>query len=80
VCFTGALQARLDGQLVTRERAQALARAAGLVVHERVTKNLDLLVVADPNSLSGKAAKARTYGTRIIAEAAFWQAVGLTPN
>jgi DNA polymerase-3 subunit epsilon len=45
-------------------------------VHERVTKALDVLVVADPNSQSGKAAKARSYGTRIMAEAAFWQALG----
>ena len=60
--------------------AAGRVRAAGLVVHEGVTKALDLLVVADPNSLSGKAAKARTYGTRIMAETAFWQAVGLTPD
>ncbi|TDO36285.1 DNA polymerase-3 subunit epsilon [Kribbella sp. VKM Ac-2527] len=78
VCFTGALQARLNGQPVTREQAQGLARAAGLVVHGGVTKSLDILVVADPNSLSGKAKKARSYGTRIIAEAAFWPAIGLT--
>ncbi|GAA3590764.1 exonuclease domain-containing protein [Kribbella ginsengisoli] len=80
VCFTGTLQGRLDGALITRERAQALARAAGLVVHERVTKGLDLLIVADPNSLSGKAKKARSYGTRIMAEAAFWQEIGLNPE
>ncbi|GAA3164008.1 hypothetical protein GCM10010531_15210 [Blastococcus jejuensis] len=78
VCFTGALQTRLQGQLVNRERAQALARAAGLVVHERVTKSLDVLVVADPDSLSGKAEKARSYGTRIMAEASFWPAIGLS--
>lgn len=80
VCFTGALQARMDGQLMTREQAQGLARAAGLVVHERVTKALDILVAADPDSLSGKARKARTYGTRIMSEAAFWQALGIAPH
>jgi len=78
VCFTGALQARIGGSPITREQAQALARAAGLVVHDRVTQALDLLVVADPNSLSGKAQKARRYGTRIMAEAAFWPALGIT--
>lgn len=80
VCFTGTLQARLNGQLMTRGQAQGLARAAGLVVHDRVTKALDLLVVADPNSLSGKAQKARGYGTRIMAEAAFWQSLGVAPS
>jgi hypothetical protein len=57
---------------------QALARAAGLVVHERVTKALDVLVVADADSLSGKAAKARSSGTRIMAETSFWPAIGLS--
>jgi ATP-dependent Lhr-like helicase len=78
VCFTGMLQARVGGAPMTRTHAQQLARAAGLVVHDRVTKTLDVLVVADPDSLSGKAQKARDYGTRIIAEAAFWQALGVT--
>lgn len=80
VCFTGALQGRLCGQPITRDQAQGLARAAGLVVHNRVTRALDLLVVADPESLSGKAAKARSYGTRVMAETAFWQALGVTPG
>lgn len=78
VCFTGTLQTRVHGQLLTRDQAEALARAAGLVVHERVTKALDVLVVADPDSLSGKAVKARSYGTRIMAESSFWHAIGLT--
>jgi DNA polymerase-3 subunit epsilon len=42
-----------------------------------VTKGLDLLVVADPDSLSAKARKGRQYGTRIMAEAVFWQAIGV---
>lgn len=80
VCFTGALQARVAGAPMRREQAQALARAAGLVVHDRVTKALDLLVVADPDSLSSKAVKARTHGTRIIAEPVFWRAIGMTDS
>jgi hypothetical protein len=51
VCFTGTLQTRVQGRLIEREQAEALPRAAGLVVHERVTKALDVLVVADPDSL-----------------------------
>jgi len=42
-----------------------------------VTKDLDILVVADPNTLSGKARQARRLGTRIIAEQAFWHAIGV---
>src|SRR5690606_4008626 len=71
VCFTGELQARIDGEPVTRAVAQQLAAQAGLVVANSVTKKLDLLVVADPNTQSSKAKKARQYGTRIVAEAAF---------
>ncbi len=78
VCFTGSLRARLPGgQVVTRDLAAELARAAGLHVRERVTKDLDILVVADPNTLSGKARQARRLGTRIIAEQAFWHAIGV---
>jgi len=77
VCFTGALQATINGCAVTREQAHEFARVAGLVVLESVTKKLDVLVVADPQSASGKARKARTYGSRIIAEAVFWQLIGI---
>jgi DNA polymerase-3 subunit epsilon len=78
VCFTGTLQTRVQGRLIEREQAEALARAAGLVGHERVTKASDVLVVADPDSLSGKAVKARSFGTRIMAESSFWHAIGLS--
>ena len=77
VCFTGALTCRYEGGLVTRELAQELAEAAGMVVAPRVTKKLDILVVADPDSLSDKAKKARKYGTRIVAETAFWSMIGI---
>ena len=72
VCFTGELTCRLDNERITRGDAKRLATEAGLVVRQRVTRKLDLLVVADPDSLSGKARKARKYGIRIIAEPAFW--------
>jgi DNA polymerase-3 subunit epsilon len=78
VCFSGTLQTRFQGQLISRDQAHALARAVGLVVHERGTQSLDVLVVADPESLSGKAEKARSYGIRIMAETVFWQAIGLS--
>lgn len=76
VCFTGQLTSTMNGAPVTRERAHALAVAAGLHVRSSVTKDLELLVVADPDSMSGKARKARDYGTRIIAERTFLKAIG----
>jgi DNA polymerase-3 subunit epsilon len=77
VCFTGALGCVHRGTPITREVAEQLAADAGLVVAARVTKGLDLLVVADPHATSGKARKAREYGTRIVAETAFWPMIGI---
>lgn len=77
VCFTGALVCCRNGTPITREIAKELAEAAGMTVVERVTKKLDMLVVADPDSLSGKARKAREYGIRIVAETAFWPMIGV---
>lgn len=75
VCFTGALVGTLDGAPITRAQAQEFAAAAGLVVKTGVSKGLDLLVVADPDSQSGKAMKARQLGTRVIAEPVFWRLI-----
>jgi ATP-dependent helicase Lhr and Lhr-like helicase len=77
VCFTGELTCKFEGERMTRERASLLAAEAGLVVLPRVTKKLDLLVLTDPHSTSGKARKAREYGTRLIAETAFWAMIGI---
>lgn len=33
--------------------------------------------LADPNSLSGKAKKARQHGTRLMSDRVFWQALGV---
>jgi DNA polymerase-3 subunit epsilon len=75
VCFTGQATCTIAGRPITREHAAQLAAERGLDIRESVTKKLDLLVVADPDSLSGKARKARDYGTRIMVERAFWQAL-----
>lgn len=50
---------------------------AGLTVLPRVTKKLDLLVMDEPDSMSGKAKQAREYGVRLIAETAFWEIIGV---
>lgn len=77
VCFTGALSSSYQGLPITREQAEELARGAGLRVLKGVTRELDILVVADPSTMSSKARKAREYGVRILAEPAFWHAVGV---
>lgn len=76
VCFTGELSGRFKGEPITREIAEKLAADAGLVIRDSVTKKLDLLVVADPDTQSIKAKKARQYGVRIMAEARFWPSIG----
>lgn len=75
ICFTGELHATILGRPISRDQATALAARAGLVVLKSVTKKLDVLIVADPQSNSGKAKQARKYGIRIIAEAVFWQSI-----
>jgi DNA polymerase-3 subunit epsilon len=77
VCFTGEKRSCINGVRVTREEAHEIAHEKGLTVHERVTKTLDILVVADPNSLSSKAKKAHQYGVRVIAEPVIWKMLGI---
>lgn len=72
ICFTGALQSTFNGASIDRSFAQKLAIENGMVVKSGVSKGLDYLVTADPNSLSGKSLKAKDYGVKIIAEPVFW--------
>jgi DNA polymerase-3 subunit epsilon len=76
VCFTGQMVRTVDGLPIERSQMEQLARSAGLTVKSGVSKRLDILVCADPRSLSAKARKARDYGVRIMAEEVFWRAVG----
>jgi DNA polymerase-3 subunit epsilon len=73
VCFTGQLGRMYRSAAISRTIAESLAREAGLVISNGVTKSLDLLVVADPCTQSGKARKARGYGIRILHEPVFWK-------
>jgi DNA polymerase-3 subunit epsilon len=77
VCFTGAFACGFEGRTISRATAKQLAEEKLMTVRNSVTKNLDILVTADPDSLSGKARKAREYGTRIIAEPVFWRMLGI---
>jgi DNA polymerase-3 subunit epsilon len=57
--------------------AEKLVTGKGLIVVPSVTKKLDLLVVADPNTQSGKTKKARQYGIRVIHEPTLWRLLGI---
>ena len=65
ICFTGALET------MGRKEAQALAESAGFEVKGGVNKGLTYLVIADPNSQSSKARKARELGTKLLSEKEF---------
>ncbi len=76
VCFAGAMRSRLHGAPIDRARAEELARAAGLRAVDVVTTGLGLLVVADSGEAMEKAVEARGLGVKVMAEAAFWRAIG----
>ncbi|WP_211591411.1 exonuclease domain-containing protein [Microbispora sp. H10836] len=69
VVFTGEMD---DG----REAWEQRARQAGYLPHPSVTKKVSLLVAADPDTLSGKARKARAYGIPIVTPDAFARMLG----
>lgn len=63
VVFTGELSIARDDWI---SRVAALG-----IEHGTITKGTRVVVAADPDTLSGKAAKARSYGVPIITESAF---------
>jgi DNA polymerase-3 subunit epsilon len=77
VCFTGEAQCAIGGIPLSREDAERLAEEHGLLVKQSVSKKLDLLVVSDPNTQSGKATKAKQLNVRIIHEPVFWRTLGI---
>jgi DNA polymerase-3 subunit epsilon len=79
ICFTGQMMATTDGAPISRDMIESIATSHGMVVRQSVSKKLDFLVAADPDSMSGKAKKARKAGVRVLSEAAFWNMVGGPP-
>lgn len=77
VCFTGESVCSVQGRPLSRDDQEALAAWAGLVVKSGVSHLLDILVLADPETQSGKARKAAELGVRRIAEPAFWRQIGV---
>jgi len=69
-CFTGSLPSGM-----TRSVAQSLVLSASGEIKTGVSKGLDYLVQADPDSNSAKATKARKYGTAVISEDDFLELV-----
>jgi DNA ligase (NAD+) len=65
ICFTGTLPS------MGRNEASKLAEKAGFEVKSSVVKGLTYLVMADPNSNSTKAQKARKAGVKLIGEEEF---------
>lgn len=78
ICFTGELSASIRGKRVERDTAEELAITNGLIIKSGVSKKLDFLVAADPDSMSGKARKARELGVTILAEPVFWRMMGVS--
>jgi hypothetical protein len=77
VAFTGDSMCRVSGFALDRAASELLARRAGLTVHPRVTKQIQLLVDCDPTGASGNESRARAYGIEVISEPDFWAELGI---
>ena len=77
VCFTGELQCTVGGTRIRRKQAEAWVYERDMFVQDGVTKALNILVVADPYTDSGKAKRARELGVRIVHEPVFWSMLGV---
>ncbi|HEX2766002.1 MAG TPA: exonuclease domain-containing protein [Candidatus Limnocylindria bacterium] len=77
VCFTGESICSVRGRHLTRADQMRFAAEAGANVVDSLTKKVDMLVLADPASQSGKSRKAAEYGVRRIAEPVFWRMAGI---
>ena len=76
VCFTGDARDPHTGVELERDDLEALAQRHGLIPTRSVTAaKCDLLVAADPDTQSGKATKARKFGTPITSLDAFLSAL-----
>ena len=68
VVFTGALE-------IKRAEAQKMVMEVGGECPSSLSKTTDYLVIADPDSTSSKAQKARKFGTKLISESEFTKLV-----
>jgi DNA ligase (NAD+) len=74
-CFTGAIKTTnpATGKAYTRKQMQDLVARLGGQALGDVTAKLDFLVLADPNSRSSKARKARDLGKALLTEGEFFE-------
>jgi DNA polymerase III subunit epsilon len=77
VCFTGEVDATRKGRKLSRADLQASAAGRGMIVKSGVSRKLDLLVTADPYSMSGKSRKARELGVKIVSVESFITDLGI---
>lgn len=68
-CFTGAASR-------PRKELWAMVEKNGGIIHESMKKDTSFLVLADPNSTSSKAVKARKQGTTLLSEEDFVKMCG----
>jgi len=75
-CFTGAIQKTDDsGKRYTRGMMHKIVLENGGEVLDKVKKELNYLVMADPNSTKSKAQNARKMGISILSEEKFFEMV-----
>jgi DNA ligase (NAD+) len=72
--FTGAIN-KVDksGNRMKREYLQQLVRENGGLTPSSISKGVSYLVQADPNSMSTKSSKAKSYGVEILGEESFFK-------
>jgi DNA polymerase-3 subunit epsilon len=61
----------------SRSELEQMIEHAGYKTHSGVTKKVNLVVAADPDTLSGKARKARGYGIPVVSEDYLLQIIGV---
>lgn len=59
----------------SRPVIEELLLERGYRVHPNVTKRVKFVIAADPDSLSGKAKKARDYGIDVVSESYLWDVI-----
>ena len=73
ICFTGKMPEK-------RSYYEELARRAGFEPADAVTRDLALLVAADPEASGGKLDAARKHGVRIVALGEFLKSLDAAPE
>lgn len=76
VCLTGSADVSVGGKAWSRTLAEELARSAGLVPVDSVSRKCELVVAGDTTTMSKKARTARGYGISVIGVREFLDLMG----